>query len=542
MSDIVCTSIGRVYMEANGKVYGCAAIQYSMGIDKLPNMFVTMATGIYIGNPNEKQESPEDLLGIVLSRKDGIYLNSVKCKVYEEYIEDNKIKSKLIFSGVIITGSYMYKAGIPTTSLIRFLCSHKATALYTKPLSEYTNVCMTSLSNYITKAASFDPKMIFEKAELLKAGATSTNTILQDAAAQIKNATLDKRVACIIDAIIIAGATYPNEQEPDGSLSGILDHLYSEYKPSPALSGNTDHKFNTDLCTSLIKGLLSGSIYEAIQQALNNTSFMLTLVPRWNLGSKDKEFKLEICPSTAWEGKAAATLNDANILDIDTTYSPISSLNTPDAFIVNFSEALDLYYGETTVPKVGANGVFSTISEVQGYLVKRYKNGAMDADLKDAMLRARLYKAPTWLHTALINTIESKASVTQNKAVRTPKQIKNKKKEIDLEKMSNVADDIAKALFVHVYGTADTSTLVLDPGCRFGYDKRIGYLEDMLGKIIDVNVKSNDGLISIRGELASISYNYSVGTQGTARYSIQLRRIRPLDKDEKTIKCPLYTK
>jgi hypothetical protein len=103
-----------------------------------------------------------------------------------------------------------------------------------------------------------------------------------------------------------------------------------------------------------------------------------------------------------------------------------------------------------------------------------------------------------------------------------------------------IADLIAKALYAHMHGASATAQIELLPDMRFGLKDDV-FLEDYIGELINIiPTAKEDQQLAIRGMLEGIQFDYTAGQSSSCRYTIMLSRVRPYDKNEKAIKCPIY--
>lgn len=558
MSDLLKScAVGTPVLLVGGKQYICTSMQYTMALNNIPSLSVVVGCGSGIGNPTTTPASAEDLLKQVLDKRKAAYTDLVECEL-REVVDIGNTKRQLsipLFKGVIVTGCVVYHTGNTTTRAIRFQCMNRACKLFVSPIAGYYNICGAGLVTYYSNTDAEAQAQKSIELQGLRADQLNNKELVDMVRSQIKGATLDKAIALIVDQIIKSSSEdSTNNQTPaDGSIARVADYLYSSYSLSQGLGKICEDDYLDSLCANILQQIKGTSIYNAIQQVIMSLEFMLELAPR----HRNHNFMMEVTPSRAWESKPALTLTSDSIIGIDSSYNPIACLNTPDAFIVYLDAALELARQQGPADQLGMMGVYSTDDDMVAY-IKSLVNGTtkpLSQATQDKMFKAKFFTAPKWIYSATVTqtagdsdnkTEEQTAKRTKetNTAKTKQEQDINNLPNIDKRKVAALADEIAKAFFVHLYGAGDSAIIQLVPSARFGYDPKVGYLEEHIGDVIDIVLDTgeitNASSLNIRGVLETVQYNYSAGNAGSATYTIKLGRMRPLDKDEKAIQCPLY--
>ena len=114
---------------------------------------------------------------------------------------------------------------------------------------------------------------------------------------------------------------------------------------------------------------------------------MLDLLPRWD-GEENEDFRMEIRPSEAWNPSDPLTLKESDIIEIDSNYNPIACLNTPEVFIVNFSDAVEFAMDNMPQGRIGLNGVYAMNEILMAGLKKRYQSGT---EMRDDLIKLQKY-------------------------------------------------------------------------------------------------------------------------------------------------------
>lgn len=526
---------GVIVLKASGKEYVCTAFQMSMGLNEIPTAVVTIGSGVGLHTPSTTQNA-EDLLSSVLSKRSSAYLDMIECEI-EERLTGKTVK---IFEGCITTGTTVYKAGTRTVKAIRFMCMNKVCKLIMRPLSEYVTLEANTLINYIGTLSSFSVQDAMSRADLFKQGRVGVSYLLGEIAAKIEQATIDKRVAYVMSAILKAGSYRDQLKNIDGTETGILDYIYSDHGLDTSLGHSTLNQYNVELCSKLFQVLQHGSIIDAIVNVLTSDEFMLQLTPQFS----DKQFKIKIEPSEAWVKKESVKITEKHMNSIMTSYDPIAHVNTPDAFVVNYAEAVSMLANETPNDFIGLSGVYSDNPTLKAALKSVYQSGnrVIPGSIKSKMYRACIYYAPKWLYPGFSNTAKGDPpkSVRDHRRKDSSKDGDEKKTpKLDKSAANALADKIAQAIFTLKYGRQDTTSITLLPSLRFGLTSGIE-IEKHLGYPMDVSFTDGSKSLNIRGTISHIDYNYATDGTSNCSYTVGLTRVRPLNEDEQSVECPLY--
>ena len=549
-------SVGSIVLIAGGVEYVCTSMIFSMALNSIPSVKVTVGCGSSLRGSGIAEQDPEKLLKLITDKHSSAYLDMIECKVQEVLTFKGAKVVTTLMEGVIVAGSPVYRAGTATTRMIDLLCMNNACKLYTKPLAGYINMSGAYLRKELHNAVGFDTDRIRKTAQgnssLYALESIDPVRLLKGLPAEIQDATVGVRVAAIIGEIIEANTLSGKMPEsPEGgkqvSTKGdVLKYIFSDWKINEKLlKGVSDFSFNLELIKILIQYLENASIYDSIQGSVMTNDFMLNMVPRWLA----KDFKLELMPSESWDVSDPLELNESHIISIEPSYNPIASLNTPDAFVVNFSAAAQLESGDSTkIAGLGSKGFFAPNPAIMAYMSQEEPQ---ESDLDDKLIRASRLDAPKWLipsvmkgeYTKQTSTVKDKQKPTTSEKPSTENIKAAKTTDESVEELGNI---IAQSFFAHLFGGHDKATLRVYPSLRFGLSPSVGCFEDHIGKAIDITFKTADGTAdsprNIRGILESIQYNYAAGDSSSLSYTLSLSCVRPLNKDEARVPCLLYTK
>lgn len=549
-------NIGTYSLHVGSNQYVCTSLSFSMAMDNIPSVRVTIGCGKSLKDAKGEMQDPENLLKTILAKHGAAYLDMLDCSIVESLKVESLEAEKLtipIFEGCIVAASPVYKAGAPTTRMISILVMNRACKLYTRPLSAYVSMNGSYLRASIVGNTRFDieaARLQAKKDTALLTDRESINAMLNKLPASLEDAAVIDRVASIVDAIIDSESLSDNvesssqDAKASGS-SGILNYMFGSAKLDLSRTSTlTGSSFNIYIAQLLVHALANASVYDAIQSILVSTAVMLNIIPRW----KHDDYKLELAPSSAWDPGTPISLKEEHIIGISTEYNPIANLNTPEGFIVNFSNVFQLQNAKAgTEITAGCNGVFASNPEVMAYLrfKAQGKTSASHADYESTLFRVGTYDAPSWLLPAALaeKSGKDKSTVETHKQSTTSKQAEastEQKDKLDRDRTIELADTIAKSLFTYIYGSQDKAVVTIYPSMRFGLSTGVCF-EENLGNAIDIEF-GKDNPRNIRGILESIQYEYTAGESSSVSYTLTLKCVRPLDKNEKAIPCPLYTK
>lgn len=567
MSEITTDRVGPFILEALGKSYVCNHVNISFAVNKITTASVVIGVGKGLADLTVDQQV-EELLQEVNTRQQGKGDDMfVPCDIYE-VVEYSGAKT-LVFRGIIVSGSVMLKTAGSALKSVKFDCMANVARLGSKPLAEYQNTCGSYLINNILGSRGY-----YRPVERADGYSTQNERDSQALVARFSDGLAHKdiatKVATLIDAVILTNCfaidsiDIAEEKEKDkksedklGKLVGnyfkVKDYLFCDYvlDESAILNSETDTKFNESLCEDLLDSLGSTSIFEALLQILPSTSYMLNIVPRFG-----GDFKMEIKPSEAWDVKDPIKVSWKMVSEINTMYQPVAHLNDPNVFVVNYSDALAMQNGTTSgeMAESTMNGVYTPDKDLQEYCLQQFnerngkldeaaKNAAMAAVLsKDKQYKVKIYPAPEWLNYAYLSNADLIQSSYELHTPKNENDIPERAREVNRNAAEDVACNIAKALYVHLHGFSDSATVQLLPSLRFGRSG-LGTLENRLGDAMDIEDASDTAKsLNIRGILTALTFQYYSGQAGSASYTVTLSRVRPLDKDEPRISCPLYKK
>lgn len=554
-------AIGLLLLEVNGVRYACTAVNMNMAINSIPSAVVTIGCGARIKNKGKAKQSPEDLYKEVLDNRRAFSTEYEKaamipCTIIERIEVGKESKSTVVFKGVIASASPVYKAGTTTTKMIQFTCVNAAAELYTNPVAAYKTMQSSAFISAMSDPRKLADEFSDNALNISNAFGSdrSIDNLLDALPKYIQNESegtvLDRFDACL--AAVMEAASSRGDVDPSKISFGLLKkYMHSSWCPNPGLPDSCRREYTKMLLSYLVRIMGNASIYQAVEQLATSADYMLNLVPRWDAGAS-KDFKLDMCPTRAWETIPSITLYADEITGIQPSSSVLESIDTPNAFMVNYSKPVS--YGGTGPAVRTMVGAFSPIKEIQDWL-----DSEKQVSGESKMTKAKLYDAPKWLYPSINGTTDNKrkSGIKSDASVATEKipAVRKSSAEVadpagsallDIPQTVKTANKIAKALYVFLYGMTDTATIRLSPDLRFGH-KTGKFLENSIGMVIDVKVgetsegrELEDSVLDIRGMLDSITYSYTCGESSSASYSITLSRVRPLDPSETPIDNPMY--
>lgn len=562
--------IGEIVLVAEGQEYVCTSLTYTMAMNNIPAATVTIGAGtpLSVSKAGSSYKSPEELLKKIQARRASgdtgqgktntgktTYTDMIPCEIRE--IMRSPAKTTVIFKGVIAIGTVVYRAGTPTSRMIQFTCMNKVCELYKKPMSAYVAMPGSVVVERVTNKTPFSSKDALQSNTTFNCNTYSMEQLLRAIKSDMKTSTLLERCTAIVNISLVAGSyqsllTYADQQNK-GNADQISFKKYftGDYKLTKKVAMSSD-QFNLTILQYFLESLRGASIYEALRSVLVSEQYMLQLVPRWK-----NDFKMEICPSRAWDPSDSTQIHIDCISQVEASYSPIACINTPEAFVVMFGDAVGFNIPNVPDGPLGLNGVYSTKPELTEALKMRYggKITTLTETAATALYKAKLYQAPYWLFPEVreVQNQQSRDPVKDAASASTEREAQKKKEAAEsdrktkaAEQIRAMADEIAKNLFVYLYGGEDIVNLRLYPSVRFNYTGLD--LENKIGETIDVILDTEGGTakkdspLNLRGVLESITYNYTAGDAGSVNYTVRLSRVRPLSDSEKPVKCTLYEK
>lgn len=580
-SELGVTKVG-VYKLVVGKTqYVCSAFNVTMTLNQIPTASCVVGCGRQILGSSSFDNNAEALYEAVQSIEHSNNTSLVSCKVYE----DLDGKEYLVFRGVIVGASLVYKTGASTIRAVRFEMMYAACRLMAQPLTAYKNICGSQIINMLTGEDFLTDETAIAKHGMLREGRITGAEVVSLILDMIDEKDIATRIACICDAYVILNSyTYDLVNPEDagiGQLLKIKNYIRSNYslnkKRLNLANTLSDINYNIELADMLTQGLHGGSIYDSIVRAIMSSELLLSIIPRFSDGM------MEIKPSSAWgTNDMIYKLPLTSVASMNSAFHPLDHINDPEVFAVNFSDALDMTGRNNDTAGVPSNliGAYARDPIAAEYVKRRLsESNPADAEMRMMMedlqyYKWKLYKAPLWLHDAFTRTQQTsdpsgnettaagRASATQVNAIEDQK-ISDKlgeatdtapKRQPDQQDYlvgENIADSIAQAIYTMLYRQTATAELDLLPDIRFGINKdKYGFvLEDLIGEPIDiVPVTTSDaaGLdntpLKIRGMVHSISFSYNAGQSASCSYRMTLSRVRPFDAKEEKITCPLYAK
>lgn len=556
--------------------YVCSSVTITMRLNSIPTASAIIGGGISLKEGYDYTENnAEDILQYVMDATHNTVDGFIGCDIVEILPDSTEV---VLFRGCIVAASLVYKSGATTVRAVRVECMNEACKLFAQPLSAYNH----TVGSYIVDALTYktgrqqmpNQKLSVQEYGMYSVGALTTKNIMDVTKTLTKHKDIATKISIIADAIAMLSTKVVDTSKPedvlkqlDGGILKIQDYIKSDYfidYKKISVNDTIDAKFDESLCAALLAGLKSSSILDSIMRSIVSPEFLLNMVPTWQEGN----FKMDIQPSRAWESKPSITLYLSDISEMNSSFKPLEHINDPEIFAVNFAPAINFNGNQGQVGKPSAMiGVFSTNEDVARWIEDMFNNDTVSrAKLTGQLTNFKwfLYTAPNWLKVSFIRTKKDengKKEDEQNDSVenqrtapkeeKTEQQLRddaNKAVIEDFEAARTIANQIAKALFVHLHGETATAQVQLLPDLRFG---RLGgdyvdntALEDHIGEVIDILPADDgqDGHLAIRGIIEALQFSYSAGQSGSCNYTMTLSRVRPLTQGEvQDIKCPLYT-
>lgn len=552
-----------LYTKGDGDVYTgafvCTSVNISYALNSIPFAQVKVGAGASLFSYSRHQQTPEEILKSVLGKRAVAYSDMVKCELWEAG-ENTSIRnmktpladggSKKIFDGYIAAAALSYETGGYASKTIMLSIYNKAVALMTVPLGSMENVTSQYLIRMLDAGGNTNQKQDNQTAtDIESAGDLDMEEVLIfKEPLNNPSMTLDMRIANIIAKIIYVKSYNATRAEISiGQMpyrQMILDNMFSSYRidmtpdgiASSTADTTVDEAFDAQFSKS-INGTMDGaSIYDAISMVALSNTFMLSLCPRF---AKD-DFKIEICPSKAWDATTPITIPLSKITGMQSNHDPLACVQTPEVFMVHYGDVLAMDTTGEEVYDVGRPGVFAMDPAVMSAfedIIKGTGNGTAKLEAMSRIFRCQRYAAPSWL-LLLAKPPGSRSMIDELK--RGGNDLSAEDRDIARNfQIGKAADAVAKALFTHLYGSRDTCSVSLSPELRFGRSGTC--LEDHIGDCVDIVFE--DDKVSVRGIIDRIQYTYTCGKgQASQSYGLSLARVRPRDPSEPKITCPLYTR
>lgn len=539
-------------------LYSCAAMEYTMGINAIPVMNVTLGRGEPLGGKRgTASEESWSLWYEVLKRTHEGY-SLLPCSVYEVPVGGTDLTA--IFHGYIVGSSLMDKASSGNSiTAVRVQCLGIAALLMSSPLAAFRMTSGAVLAAVLTgykelpsaqglSGNALDPQSTLDL--------VTAEDIVPEYIDLLEGVDIVSRISNLANIIVELGDSGREDSsmpEPVDDKLHIKECLFCNYTLNMNFEQfNTEASYNVELCRGLLNGLEGSSLYDSIVTTVNNTEIMLNVLPHFYRGGSWSDFRMEIAPSLAWDTTDKIVIPESYVMGINSMNNALAHMNDPNVFVVSYGDSV----GPVEITRSGGIpecvGVFARQAELMEYARLRFgmSSGAQKKDealklaatmgIEKEMYKVRCYSAPKWLDYAYLlkgRTLDSLETPEDE----PPDDINAKggtqqAEEDGLVHATQVADDIAKALFTYIYGRSDTALIELTPNLRFGLLSNIGCLENHIGKTVVVGV--------IQGTLRSVHYSYAAGEKATHTYSIELDRVRIYDPENEPepIQCPLYTR
>ena len=552
--------------------YTCTSADINNGLNDLPTANLIVGQGSPLsGDATIAAYNNGDLVELLnesLSRRNdssgNVWAKMLRCTIYE--VDAKSTGGSAVFRGYIVGVTELSRAGNLTVKALRVQCMGLAAILHISPVAGFRRTTGVALVN--AAQGTFElPKNPGLNANLINTYSAQTNSddisIVTHFSKQLKDQDVATKLAYLANIIaylgdvVVQGSEHKVKDTADDKLLHILDCIFCKYKirlpEAPDVSSNlyTEYALNADenfsmfVCRGLLSTLQSSSVLISIGSICTGTDVMMNLVPHFVYGGSADDFRMELRPSEAWDAKNIIEIPDNKVISCNTVLNYMEHLSDPQVLVVNYSEGVGNADPSNQSGKPGnCYGVYSPVKEIEEWARQRYARGSQQKEvaqnaIQGKMYKVRLFAAPQWLIWSYLSADRSaRAEDAKTAGDNPPNDNRTKAGSTTVSEENNrvaayMADQIAKALFVHLHGSSDTATFELTPDMRFGLNSDIGCLEDHIGSIVDI--------YGYRGMLQTVRYNYSSGKTTTGSYSITLSRVRRIDKNEEKIPCPLYT-
>lgn len=575
MSEVLSTHSAGVFLLGVHDLkatYTCTSADISNGLNDLPSANLIVGQGSPLsGDATIAAYNNGDLVTLLeesLSRRSdssgNVWAKMLRCTIYE--VNAKSTGGSAVFRGYIVGVTELSRAGNLTVKALRVQCMGLASILHISPVAGFRRTSGVALVN--AAQGTFElPKNPGLNANLINPYSAQTNSddvsIVGKFSSQLKDRDIATKVAYLANIIaylgdvVVQGSEHKIKDEADDKLLHILDCIFCNYKVSiPEASDvpsslyteyalNADENFSMFVCRGLLSTLQSSSVLLSIGSICTGTDVLMNLVPHFVYGGSADDFRMELRPSEAWNAQNIIEIPDNKVISCNTSLNYMEHLSDPQVLVVNYSEGVGSADPSNQSGKPGnCYGVYSPVKEIEDWARQRYARGSEQKEnaqkaIQGKMYKVRLFAAPQWLIWSYLSADRSaKAEDEKTKDSDPPNDNTVKAGSTTASEENNrmasyMADQIAKALFVHLHGSSDTATFELTPDMRFGLSQ-YGCLEDHIGSIVDI--------YGYRGMLQTVRYNYSSGKTTTGSYSITLSRVRRINPDEEKVPCPLYTK
>ena len=561
--DLNTIAIGSVVFKVEDKTFICSSLSLELGLNQLPTAMVVIGIGSSIlGDTRiEANKDEEYLIELTTRLSGGRSSKFVPCII--DVVKGDNIYT--VFKGIIADVSYVYKTAGGTIRAMRVSCIHFAAELYASPLAAYSwsagaDMVTEILGNRSKETSETDAVGQFG---MYKMNSLDDKFVCEQIADKISHQDIVTRIAYIAGAIVTYSSHVLNHPTPTAeemkALLHIDDYMFSDYVLADAiiaLNAVTDRNFSESISKGLRASIQGGSVLDAIIGMATSFDFLLTVVPHMS-----EDFKLELRPSMAWNTDVIHTLDFSDISSINSAFSPLSHINDPEVFIVNYSNAINFGGGDTQNNTAGTpadmTGVYATNPQVAEWVRQRY---SVDADPVRSQMeqdtssyKKKVIRAPQWLNLAYIkqskdtnnqgtSIIESQRVNTKEESGKDPEDKEaSSGREKDYKHGRFIADELAKAIYAMQYGSTYKADVELSPKLLFGGGGVI--LENCIGELVDIVPKDEkDKHLAIRGMIEGLHFDYSAGRSASCNYHMIISHMRPRNEEEKSIVCPLYIK
>lgn len=544
------------------EMYCCTAADYTMGLNSLTTLNLIIGQGAPLSGSKATERDTEGNLDTLLyasmrlRSEDSSFL---RCTLYEA--DNDGIQKKAVFRGYIVSVTELIKTGNITVRSLRVLCLGIGALLQVAPLASYRRTNSTAIVN----GASGNLEL--PSNGLMNTGIVDPYTMLQQIDAQaicrkygdkLLGRDILSKTAYLANVIVALGDiekkgwinNTANSDLSDERLQ-ITSNIVCNYELNPDMFVTGDMKsvensFNLFLCGQLLSMLQTSSILQSIAQTCTSLDIMMQLVPRFKLGGTADDFRMELRPMESWNAIDILEIPDKYVMGCNTYLNHLEHLGDPDVLVVNYSSGAGSPDGsDTSGEDTGCYGIFSRSEEMMEWAKQRYarvtKTNKGDKEqakqnLQEKYFRTQCFNAPHWMDYAYMYDPETCENFKQRESEpannNQAKGGNDTLRQENLVQATEIADNIAQAMYVFLHGASDTATFTLTPNVRFGLEESVGCLENHIGKTIDIH--------GYRGILKQIHYNYTGGASTNSAYSIVLSRVRLADPNEPYIDCKLY--
>lgn len=539
--------------DSKPSMYCCSSADYTLGINELPMLNAVVGQGDPISGSTATQKDSDGSLDMLIQQgmsRRTMDSKLLRCTLYEA--NSGTVEKYAVFRGYIVSVTELIKTGNASMRSIRIMCLGIGALLHTAPIACYRQ----TIGSLIVNGAQGNFELPTNGA--MQSGFASPFIYMEDATVDILcgEHRMDMEGKDVLTKMaFLANALVDMSKVVDGVDMNLLEELsddtlkikrciFCNYTLNTSIlhTATAEGSFNRFICNALMNSLQRSSILSSIVATATSSDMLLNLVPHFKYGGTADDFRMELAPSEAWNAIDILEIDDRYVVGCNTSMNHMEHLNDPEVLVVNYSEGVGSFDGiDTSGQATGSFGVYSPDPVVTEWARIRYADmeGKSTAAKEAARgyYKTRLVRGPYWLaFSHLVDTvsidnfkIDEDEPANDNKAKGGDETIDQS----DELRSVDIADMIARAMYVFYHGASDIATFQLTPDVRFGLSG-LGCLENHIGKTVDIK--------GYRGILRQVRYAYTSGYATSNSYMIVLERVRLIDPDEPHITCDLYVK